>query len=54
MLCGMADSLVQIVFFRLIQGAFGAGLVPLSQAVLLNIYPKERQGQAMAIGAWPS
>jgi DHA2 family multidrug resistance protein len=48
MLCGMADSLVQIVFFRLIQGAFGAGLVPLSQAVLLNIYPKERQGQAMA------
>jgi MFS transporter, DHA2 family, multidrug resistance protein len=48
MLCGMAHSLVQIVFFRLIQGAFGAGLVPLSQAVLLNIYPKERQGQAMA------
>ena len=44
MLCGMADSLVQIVFFRLIQGAFGAALVPLSQAVLLNIYPKERQG----------
>ncbi len=48
MLCGMAHSLVEIVLFRLIQGAFGAGLVPLSQAVLLNIYPKERQGQAMA------
>ena len=48
MLCGMAHSLVEIVLFRLIQGAFGAGLVPLSQAVLINIYPKERQGQAMA------
>lgn len=48
MLCGMAHSLVEIVLFRLIQGAFGAGLVPLSQAVLMNIYPKERQGQAMA------
>jgi MFS transporter, DHA2 family, multidrug resistance protein len=48
MLCGTARSLVEIVLFRLIQGAFGAGLVPLSQAVLLNVYPKERQGQAMA------
>jgi DHA2 family multidrug resistance protein len=48
MLCGLADSLVEIVFFRLIQGAFGAALVPLSQAVLLNTYPKERQGSAMA------
>jgi MFS family permease len=48
MLCGMAHSLVEIVLFRLIQGAFGAGLVPLSQAVLMNIYPKERQGSAMA------
>ena len=48
MLCAMAHSLVEIVLFRLIQGAFGAGLVSLSQAVLLNIYPKERQGLAMA------
>ncbi|HEY2539329.1 MAG TPA: DHA2 family efflux MFS transporter permease subunit [Stellaceae bacterium] len=48
MLCGLADSLVQIVFFRLVQGAFGAALVPLSQAVLLNTFPKERQGSAMA------
>ena len=48
MLCGLADSLVQIVFFRLVQGAFGAALVPLSQAVLLNIYPREKQGSAMA------
>src|ERR1700727_3093459 len=49
MLCGMAQSLTQIVLFRLLQGAFGAALVPLSQAVLLNINSKERQGSAMAI-----
>ncbi|HEV8442136.1 MAG TPA: MFS transporter, partial [Steroidobacteraceae bacterium] len=33
-LCGMAQSLVQIVFFRLLQGVFGAALVPLSQAIM--------------------
>src|SRR6476619_837010 len=49
MLCGMAQSLVQIVLFRILQGAFGAALVPLSQSVLLDIYPKERQGSAMAL-----
>jgi len=49
MLCGMAQSLVQIVLFRVLQGTFGAALVPLSQTVLLNIYPKERQGSAMAL-----
>ena len=49
MLCGMAQSLVQIVLFRVLQGAFGAALVPLSQSVLFTIYPKERQGFAMAL-----
>ena len=49
MLCGMAQSLVQIVLFRILQGMFGAALVPLSQSVLLDIYPKERQGSAMAL-----
>ena len=49
MLCGMAQSLVQIVLFRVLQGAFGAALVPLSQSVLFIIYPKERQGFAMAL-----
>src|SRR3984885_5838675 len=44
LLCGMADSLAQIVVFRLVQGAFGAAMIPLSQTVLLTIYPKERQG----------
>ena len=49
MLCGMAQSLVQIVLFRILQGMFGAALVPLSQSVLLGIYPPERQGFAMAL-----
>jgi len=49
MLCGASTSLTEIVIFRLLQGVFGAGLVPLSQAVLLDTYPKEKHGQAMAI-----
>jgi MFS transporter, DHA2 family, multidrug resistance protein len=48
-LCGMAESLTQIVLFRLLQGICGAALVPLSQSVLLDINPPERHGQAMAI-----
>jgi MFS transporter, DHA2 family, multidrug resistance protein len=49
MLCGVATSLTEMVLFRLIQGVFGAALVPLSQATMLNIYPVERRGSAMAI-----
>ena len=49
MLCGLSNSLAQIVAARLLQGVFGAALVPLSQAVLLDINPKEKQGSAMAI-----
>jgi MFS transporter, DHA2 family, multidrug resistance protein len=49
MLCGMAQSLVQIVLFRVLQGAFGAALVPLSQSMLFTVYPKERHGFAMAL-----
>jgi len=48
-LCGVADSLAQIVLARLLQGVFGAALVPLSQAVLLEIYPREQHGPAMAV-----
>jgi DHA2 family multidrug resistance protein len=48
-LCGLAGSLVEIVGARLLQGVFGAALVPLSQAVLLDINPREKVGQAMAI-----
>jgi DHA2 family multidrug resistance protein len=49
MLCGAAQSLGQIVVFRVLQGVFGAALAPLSQATLLDIYPPERRGFAMAI-----
>ncbi|TBW36817.1 DHA2 family efflux MFS transporter permease subunit [Siculibacillus lacustris] len=49
MLCGLAQSLTDMVLFRLLQGIFGAALVPLSQAVMMAIYPPERRGQAMAI-----
>lgn len=49
MLCGMAQTLAEIVLFRVLQGVFGAALVPLSQSILLDIYPKERQGMAMAL-----
>src|SRR5271170_1681127 len=49
MLCGMAQSLTRIVLFRMLQGACGAALVPLSQSVLFTIYPKERHGFAMAL-----
>jgi DHA2 family multidrug resistance protein len=49
MLCGMATSLTEIVAFRILQGAFGAPLVPLSQAVILDINPREKHGSAMAL-----
>jgi DHA2 family multidrug resistance protein len=49
MLCGIAESLPEMVAFRLLQGVFGAALVPLSQSTMLNIYPPEKRGSAMAI-----
>ncbi|MCW6507224.1 DHA2 family efflux MFS transporter permease subunit [Lichenifustis flavocetrariae] len=48
-LCGIAQSLIEIVGFRLLQGFFGAALVPLSQAILLDIYTPEERGSAMAL-----
>jgi MFS transporter, DHA2 family, multidrug resistance protein len=48
-LCGMAQSLGQIVVFRVLQGLAGAALMPLSQAVLFDIYPREQHGRAMAL-----
>jgi len=48
-LCGAAESLSQLVFYRAVQGVCGAGLIPLSQATLLRINPPERHGQAMAV-----
>src|SRR3984957_10515653 len=49
MLCGVANNLAEIVFFRLLQGLCGAALIPLSQAVVLDIYPPSQVGQVMAI-----
>ena len=48
-LCGAATSLTQLVLFRMLQGICSAGLVPLGQATLFTIYPREKHGQAMAI-----
>src|SRR5712672_1989505 len=48
-LCGLAATLPEMVLFRLVQGLFGASLVPLSQAVLLDSYPREKHGSAMAL-----
>src|SRR3954470_2642041 len=48
-LCGIATSLPEMVLFRVLQGICGAFIAPLAQTVLLNINPKERIGQAMAI-----
>jgi len=48
-LCGIAGSITEMVAFRLLQGMFGAALVPLSQAVMLDSYPAEERGSAMAI-----
>jgi MFS transporter, DHA2 family, multidrug resistance protein len=48
-LCGMATSLAQLVIYRLLQGTCGAALVPLSQAVLLQINPPDRHAHAMAV-----
>ncbi|MDE8346333.1 MAG: DHA2 family efflux MFS transporter permease subunit, partial [Acidocella sp.] len=49
MLCGIAATLPQMVLYRLLQGAFGAALVPLSQSTMLDIYPPAQRGQAMSI-----
>jgi MFS transporter, DHA2 family, multidrug resistance protein len=48
-LCGIAQSLFEIVAFRLMQGFFGAALVPIAQSILLDIYTQEERGSAMAL-----
>jgi len=48
-LCGMSQSLFQIVLFRLLQGLCGASIMPLSQVVFLEINPPHRQGRAAAL-----
>ncbi len=48
-LCGFAQSLGEMVFFRLLQGTSGAFLIPLGQAFILDAWPKAKHGQAMAL-----
>src|ERR1700756_5126847 len=47
--CGAAQSLAQMVIFRVIQGAAGAAMIPSSQAILMETFPPEEQGLAMAV-----
>lgn len=49
MMCGAAQTLDQMILFRLLQGAFGAALSPLSQSIMLDLYPPEKRGSIMAI-----
>jgi MFS transporter, DHA2 family, multidrug resistance protein len=48
-MCGSSWSLTSLVFFRVLQGIGGGGLVPISQSILLESFPREKHGQAMAI-----
>ena len=48
-LCGLAPTLPLLVFFRILQGAGGGALQPISQAILVESFPKQKQGMAMAI-----
>lgn len=47
-LCGIAPSLGWLIFFRIVQGIGGGALQPISQAILFESFPKEKQGMAMA------
>lgn len=49
LLCGLAVTLPQLVFFRVLQGIGGGGLQPMSMAILMEAYPPEERGMAMAI-----
>jgi DHA2 family multidrug resistance protein len=49
MLCGMATSLSEIILFRVLQGLAGGGLQPSSQAILLDTFPREKQGTAQTL-----
>lgn len=48
-LCGASNSLGMLVFFRVIQGAAGAPLPPISQAIMLSTYPRRLHGQVNAV-----
>ncbi len=47
--CGAVDTLEAEIAMRILQGAFGAALIPISQAIMLDIYPREQHAKAMAL-----
>ncbi len=49
LLCGAAPNLASLILFRIIQGAAGGALIPISQAILMETFPPKQQGMAMAI-----
>jgi DHA2 family multidrug resistance protein len=49
--CGLATSLDQLIFSRVLQGLFGGGLQPCTQGILLDAFPKEKQGQGLTVFA---
>jgi DHA2 family multidrug resistance protein len=51
LMCGLATSLEQLVFFRVLQGLFGGGLQPGTQGILLDTFPKDKQGQGLTMFA---
>jgi DHA2 family multidrug resistance protein len=50
-LCGIAPNLPALILFRVLQGATGGGLQPLSQAILMESFPPEKRAKAMAFWA---
>ncbi|WP_261817762.1 DHA2 family efflux MFS transporter permease subunit [Vibrio gallicus] len=48
-LCGQAQSIEAMVFFRVVQGAFGAVVIPLSQSLLIAVFPPNERAKAMSI-----
>ena len=50
MLCGLSSSLSMLVAFRILQGLSGGPLMPLSQSLMLRIFPKDKA--AVALGIW--
>ena len=49
LMCGLADSLAEEVIYRTLQGLLGAPLMPLGQAIVIDAFPREKQGLATAI-----
>ena len=47
LMCGLSQSLEELIFWRIVQGAFGAPMLPLNQTVMLDIYPREQLRFAM-------